>query len=103
MGGFYLDPPGIPAYRKLDFLIEHNPDFREVDLFEATQLASEGSEGIVVVVENPGFEAAVYAYNHTEFTRFTIRSDVRPKRYIAGPREQIAQLAGYTVDKPFYP
>ena len=95
--GFYINTPNMPAFKKTDHLLEYYPEtFTEVDLMGATEAIEDPSLGVVIVVENIGqFEAAGFAFNKHEFDVFTQRNDLRPRRYLTGPREALEIMSGY--------
>lgn len=94
--GFYIHGP---AHGKTEHLLSEYPEaeFEEIDLLEATDLAmaEDPKWGVIVVVDNGGFEAAGFTYNQHEFAAFTQRDDLRPRRYLKGDRRVIEQLTRF--------
>ena len=52
-------------------------------------------KALIVVVENPTFDAAALAYSESEFRAFTNPSDTRRKRFVLLDWELAHKLAGY--------
>jgi hypothetical protein len=90
--GFYIQGPNLG---KADYLLTL-PDFKEITREEADFFLCEDVNGLVVVVENGPFDAAVYVFNDAEFEDFVLEDDPRPKRFLSGPREVLEELSGYT-------
>lgn len=96
--GFYINTPGMPALGKTDHLLYDYPEtFSEVSLMEASNAMDDPQLGVVIIVENieMKFEAAAFAFSKDEFKVFTDSSDLRPKRYLTGPREALEVMSGY--------
>lgn len=59
----------------------------------------EQSEGLVCVVDNGLFEAAVYVYSQGEFEAFTLSSDHRPKTWVSMDKDKAEELSGFRRSK----
>ena len=90
--GYYLQGPNLG---KADYLLATHSEIKEVTQDEAEFFRCEDITGIVVVVENGTFDAAVYVFDDAEFEDFTLSDDLRPKRFLSGPRELLEELSGF--------
>jgi len=79
-------------FGKAQFIVD-NYNGRIVSQKEAEQLVE--SEGVIVVCENPMFEAAGFADNLREFQAFTSPTDYRPKTFVVIDRGKAEELSGY--------
>ena len=52
-------------------------------------------KALICVVANPGFDAAAFCYNESEFQEFT-SPDVRPKTWLLIDWDKATELTGYT-------
>lgn len=64
--------------------------------FDEAKLAmKDPSKGVIVVVRNPQFEAAAFAYDEDEFNAFHYGSDPRPRTYVILDRRKAEHLSGF--------
>ena len=89
--GFYIETDEIT--RKALFLVDRHggeiipqpQNFAEIPLGKA----------LIVVIHNPGFEAAGFAFNEREFLAFTFPGDFRPKNFVLLDYAVAETLTGY--------
>lgn len=92
--GFYLQGPTLG---KADYLLAEHTDFREVTCSEAAVARAMNDNAVVVIVENGPFDAAAFAFSDDEFEDFTQANDLRPKRFLLGPKDLVEELSGYDM------
>ena len=52
-------------------------------------------KALIVVVHNPIFEAAAFAFDENEYNTFHGSSDLRAKQYLLMDRKQVETLTGF--------
>ena len=90
--GYYIQGPNLG---KVEYLLAEHPEIKEITQDEAEFFRCEGVTGLVVVVDNGPFEAAVYVFDDAEFEDFVRDDDPRTKRFLSGPRELFEELSGF--------
>ena len=92
--GFYIEVPR-PWMKAIQLVADYGA--RAITREDARKILSnpDRTEGVVVVVENPTFEAAGYAYGLTEFERFMDPEDRRPMSILAMPREKAELMSNF--------
>ena len=91
--GYYIQGPNLG---KVEYLLAEHPEIKEITQDEAEFFLCEDVNGLVVVVDNGPFEAAVYVFDDAEFEDFVRDDDPRTKRFLSGPRELLEELSGYS-------
>ena len=88
--GYYIEGPAfgkalhIKSMYKGQILLDAPKKFSDVPKDKA----------IIVVVENPLFEAAGYAFSEDEFKHFTDKTDTRRKLFVLMDKELAERLSG---------
>lgn len=91
--GFYIQT--TQNKNKARIIADNEPSARIVTLTEAARAIDDPDLGVIVVVDNGPFEAAGFCYNKDEFTAFTRRDDLRPRRYVIMDRARAEELTGF--------
>lgn len=89
--GYYIETP--TSRNKARWIVD-NLDGTLCTYDEAREAVIDG-EGVVVVVHNPAFEAAGFAYDADEFDRMTDARDPRPREYVLIDYAVAAKRSGY--------
>jgi len=88
--GYYIQGP---QKGKVEFLVQHHDALLLTSEAQAREAFAEGF-GVVCVVDNGPFEAAVYAFSGPELEVF-LTPDGRPKKWLAMDRKLAEELSGY--------
>lgn len=89
--GFYIETNDV--VNKAMFLVDH--DGGEVIPEPQSFAEIPPGKALIVVVHNPRFEAAGFAFNEREFLAFTFPGDFRPKDFVLLDRSVAEKLTGY--------
>jgi len=91
--GFYIEvPKDFNKARQLQQLHKGTIVERE----DALRAVSNPKVGVIVVVRNPTFEAALFVFNSFEWERAHDPRDLRHRQYVLLDRAVAEQLSGFT-------
>jgi hypothetical protein len=90
--GYYIQGP---QFGKAQYLCKEL-GAKQVSKEKAREIVAEGKKAVIVVVENPAFDAAAFAYDEREFSSFVdYPEDVRPKTILEMDLDKAKKLSNY--------
>jgi hypothetical protein len=90
--GYYVET-GTTHNKAKIICQQHNG--QRVTQEQALTAMHDPTKGVIVVVSNPMFEAAAFAYDMREFEAFTDPDDFRPKQFVVMDRKLAEKLSRY--------
>lgn len=90
--GYYIQTQGITGKAAA---IAQRFNGQIVSMQTAREAMQDTAKGVVVVLHNPMFEAAGFAFDMDEFDSFTDSHDHRKKDFVVISREDAVRESGY--------
>lgn len=90
--GYYIQTSGNKG--KAEYIAADH-DGKLVSEEEAEVAMTDPTKGVVCVVDNGPFEAALFCYDQDEFDQTLNPDDPRPRQYVIIDREKAEELSGY--------
>jgi len=92
--GFYIETSS--PRNKAAWLV-HNLSGTLCNRIDAIEALADG-EGVIVVIHNPAFEAAAFAYSPEEFARLHQPGDLRPRGYVIVDFGEASRRSGHASE-----
>lgn len=90
--GYYIQTEG---HRDKAAAVVREYNGQHVSKSEAEVAMSDPTKGVIVVLHNPLFEAAGFAYDMDEFKAFTESRDLRRKEFVVIARADAEAASGF--------